>query len=477
MRRLASSLLLAIALVVVAGSAGCSSPSATTDARPNAADGPRPAEARAVVDAADASRDAVADAARTLAERFLEVPLDGLSFDWADVVALESGEAVVSWQRIAADKRRQWIGTGTTGDVQQVHPRVAISELPLELTTKVQLFEAGGKVFGLAYAGGTAGTTLLFSRSDDGGRTWSTAQSLATVTAGGYAAELFVHGAKVHLAYRTSGEAVYYRGSADSGETWSLPKKIVTSDHIPRPPSIVTDGAGAIVILVGVGTPTQARAFRSADGGDSWSEGVCVHLRADGSCVNGLALAVKHGGGRFHALWYSLSSYTVWHGVSTDGQSWQPTDLATEDLLASWEVDAAGRVHVAWDEAPGSGDSHSAHYRRFVGAAWQQPVVLDADGGGGIVGTFPSVAVAGDVVHLVWRGKDASATSPAGARVRWLSSVDGGATLTQPREIDQGAGHAINFARASAKGHHAMVLWDSDAGASAALLLRRVVAP
>jgi hypothetical protein len=132
-------------------------------------------------------------------------------------------------------------------------------------------------------------------------------------------------------------------------------------------------------------------------------------------------------------------------------------------------------VHFVWDEVDSTSKGHSAHYRRFDGTSWQAPVVLDPDGGGGPLGTYPCIAAAQQQLHIVWRGKDVTSDAPAGARLRAVFSSNSGVTLSPPRFVDQGSGHAINFLRLSGQPTHAFLLWDSDLETSPALLVQRLV--
>ncbi|MBI5546012.1 MAG: exo-alpha-sialidase, partial [Deltaproteobacteria bacterium] len=375
-------------------------------------------------------------------EHLLQVNPVHESFGRMDLAVVASGEAVVTWQ--AGTSPGAWMGSGTTGQGAALVAPSALTSRQVGNGTLLQLYAAGPHAYALAHAADAAGTQLLFARSDDGGKLWSPAQALATVTASGYAADLVARGDAVHLVYRTGAHEIFYLSSGDAGATWSSPKLVRASDNVPRCPALAVDEQGKLVVVATEGTPTRVNVFRSSDGGQTWSAGACLNPKADGTCPVGMGLGVQYGAGHYHALFLQLPTFSVQHGTSVDGAAWQVTDPGCDDALASWRIDAAGRVHLAWDHEEDSG-AHSAHYRSFDGTSWGAPVLLDPDGGRGAAYTLPSVAVAGERVHVVWRGRDPTNVSATGARLKWAQSRDSGASFDPELTVDQGPGHDINY--------------------------------
>ena len=87
-----------------------------------------------------------------------------------------------------------------------------------------------------------------------------------------------------------------------------------------------------------------------------------------------------------------------------NGTAWEPEKQISTDVAQEWQGVGSvavngGRVHVVWeDRGDGDGD---IYYRFFNGTAWH-PIEPVSIGAGSEREGNPSVAVAGDRVHVVW---------------------------------------------------------------------------
>ncbi|MSV28217.1 MAG: exo-alpha-sialidase [Bryobacterales bacterium] len=220
-----------------------------------------------------------------------------------------------------------------------------------------------------------------------------------------------------------AGNNVYFSASTDRGSTFSKPMKVSESGKLSlgrhRGPRVaITDSAIVISAIAGEkggGADGDLIAWRSTDGGRTWSQGVKVNDVA-GSAREGLH-AMSSGGGVLFATWLDLRSKgTKLYGASSDngGATWSKNVLVYESpegticqcCHPSLLVDSKGTIHAMFRNAlDGSRDMYVARSTdggRTFGAGEKQGAgtwLLNAcpmDGGG------LAMAPQGKVV-TVWR--------------------------------------------------------------------------
>jgi hypothetical protein len=276
-----------------------------------------------------------------------------------------------------------------------------------------------------------------------------------------------------------SGNAVYFAASRDGGRTFGKPVKVAAYPKLalgrhrgPRiaiaPKSIVIS---AIAGELGGGKDGDLIAWRSSDGGETWSKGVRVNDVA-ASAREGLHAMAAGGNGLVYASWLDLREkgtklYGAW---SLDGgATWSRNVLIYESpegticqcCHPSLAIDARGWVHAMWRNAlAGNRDMYLAR-STDGGKTWGEAEklgngswVLNAcpmDGGGlalddrgnvvsvwrregaifqgppGVAeapvgpGKDPAVAAAKRGVYLAWSGAEGvRARTPAGSQILTL---------------------------------------------------------
>jgi Neuraminidase (sialidase) len=142
--------------------------------------------------------------------------------------------------------------------------------------------------------------------------------------------------------------------------------------------------------------------------------------------------AVAARGDTVHVVWaderHSTAYDEIYYKRSTDGGvTWGSDVRLTNNTGRSWcpSVAVAGdNVHVVWEDSR-SGDWYDIYYRRSTdgGTTWVPEVLFPL---APRLGFEPSVAVAGDSVHVVWDGLPNETGRPL--EVYYRRSTDGGAT-------------------------------------------------
>ncbi len=239
-----------------------------------------------------------------------------------------------------------------------------------------------------------------------------------------------------------AGKAIYFSASADSGNTFSAPVKVFDAEIFPlgrhRGPRIAFT-KGAIVISAVVGPPSEGQliAWRSTDGGRSWSKGVVVNDAA-GAAREGLHSLSADAHGNVFAAWLDSRAgkgNKLYGARSTDGGlTWSknvlvydsPEGTICECCHPSVAIDSTGQILAMWRNwLAGSRDMYLA--RSHDGVNFAKPEKLGTgtwqlnacpmDGGG--------VVVAQNHVVTAWRrGREIFLASPGEQEARIGEGVD-----------------------------------------------------
>lgn len=268
------------------------------------------------------------------------------------------------------------------------------------------------------------------------------------------------------LAYG-SGKAIYVATSTDEGRSFSKPVKVAELSVLPlgrhRGPRVAISGDTIVVTAVSGGPADgDLLAWRSVDGGKTWSSGVRINdVRA--APREGLHALAADGHGKVFAAWLDLRQpgTRLYEASSADsGATWSANVLLYESpdgsicqcCHPSTTIDASGRIWVMWrNSVRGARDMYIAS--SMDGAHFSQPAKLGKgswhlnacpmDGGGigldhGRVVTAWRrekelyLAAPGEAEQRIGEGVDISvAGGAAGVYAAWTSG--GGIQVHTPR--------------------------------------------
>ncbi len=196
---------------------------------------------------------------------------------------------------------------------------------------------------------------------------------------------------------------IYYKRSTDGGTGWSADARLTTAAQNSWYPSLATSGADVHVVWADTRDGNYEIYYkRSPDGGTSWEADSRLTNAPDYSGYPALAVSTQ---GDVHGVWadYREGNWEIYHKRSTDrGTSWGPDERLTDDPGASGypSVAVSGTdVHVVWfDDRDGN---EEVYHKRSTdrGASWGADERLTHDPG---VSGYPSLAVSGTDVHVVW---------------------------------------------------------------------------
>jgi BNR repeat protein len=265
--------------------------------------------------------------------------------------------------------------------------------------------------------------------------------------------QLAAQGRHVAVAYG-AGDAVYFAASTDAGATFGRPVLVSSGGPLSlgmhRGPRVAYTSRGIVVSAIvgeqGKGKDGDLLAWRSADGGKTWSGPVRVN-DVTGAAREGLHAMAAGGKDTLFAAWLDLraAGTRVYGATSADGgATWSANRLAYESPSGtvcpcchpSVAVDGAGRVFVMFRNAlEGSRDlyltrstdgGHTFEPARKLGRGTWKLDACPMDGG--------ALAVDGDGrVTTVWRREDTLFVSPAEGPETALGPGRNAAAATTPR--------------------------------------------
>jgi hypothetical protein len=259
----------------------------------------------------------------------------------------------------------------------------------------------------LAIDDSVSGAAVLTSRSTDGGLTWD--NPVTTSLSGGtfydknwITCDTWAQSPHYGNCYQEWDEPTFYMStSTDGGLTWG-PKRTPGGSGVGGQPVVQPNGNVVVPYEGGAGI----RAFRSADGGNTWLPSVAVasvseHGVAGNLRTSPLPSAEVAGDGKVYVAWQdcsfrtSCSSNDIVYSTSTDGVAWSakqrvpidPVSSTVDHFIPGFAVDR----------------STSGSNTRLALGYYYYPV--------------------------------ANCGGSCALRVGFVSSLDGGATWTQPRQV------------------------------------------
>jgi Neuraminidase (sialidase) len=202
---------------------------------------------------------------------------------------------------------------------------------------------------------------------------------------------------------------------------------------------------------------------RSTDGGATWGS----DQRLTNADRRSWCPSVAAAGADVHVVWEDnrdVDWYDVYYKRSTDGGVTWGSDvkLSTTGLAFEPSVAVAGdTMHVVWDGLPSvdPGEPLEVYYVRSTdaGATWDSVIRLTNDSAD--YAWQPSVAAAGATVHIAWYDGRNGPASPA--EIYYKRSTDGGATWGSDVRLTNSA-PASEWVSIAAAGQRVHVAW-SDA--------------
>lgn len=246
---------------------------------------------------------------------------------------------------------------------------------------------------------------VYYKRSPDEGLSWGTDTRLTFSAGISWFTSLAASGSEVHLIWmddRDGNFEIYYKRSTDGGLSWGSDTRLTNDTAHTQFPSISVSGPILNVIWQDSRDGnTEIYYKRSPDGGVSWG----TDTRLTNDTAGSIFASVSASGSIVNVTWeeYRDGNPEIYYKRSADGgQSWGSDTRLTFNALISFSssVWASGsEVHVVWyDNRDGNSE---IYYKRSPdgGISWGTDTRLTNSFGGSF---HPCVTVSGSNVHVTW---------------------------------------------------------------------------
>ena len=248
---------------------------------------------------------------------------------------------------------------------------------------------------------------VYYKRSTDGGTTWGTDTRLTNSDGESALVSVAVSGTQVHIVWRDArdgNEEIYYKRSTDGGTTWEADKRLTNDPASCLNPSVAVYGSQVHVVWCDLRSGVSYDVYykKSTDGGITWGADTSLIYNQSASYFPSVAVS----GSQVNVVWqdYRDGNFEIYYKRSTDGgTTWDAdtrlTNYAAFSQCASVAV-SGSQINVVWkDNRDGN---FEIYYKRSTdgGTTWEADTRLTNNSG---ISDYPSVAVSGSQVHVVWQ--------------------------------------------------------------------------
>jgi hypothetical protein len=206
---------------------------------------------------------------------------------------------------------------------------------------------------------------IYYTKSTDGGASWTTSKRLTWNAGWSQSPSIAVYSSdQLHVAWSDSTPGIneiYYSRSTDGGATWSTSKRLTWNSGWSFAPDMAVDSSGLLHVVWYDNTPGNDEIYylKSTDGGTNWSSSKRLTWTS-GSSLSPSLFADSLG--NLNLVWSDNTpgNYEVYYKRSVDwGATWSTNMRKTwnsgESASPVIVVDSLGRLHVVWyDHTPGN---------------------------------------------------------------------------------------------------------------------------
>jgi hypothetical protein len=246
---------------------------------------------------------------------------------------------------------------------------------------------------------------IYYKRSTDGGVSWGTDTRLTNNSAFSLYPSVAVSGSIVHVVWmdnRDGNDEIYYKRSTDGGVSWGTDTRLTNNPSSSGNPSVAVSGSIVHVVWRDYRDGNEEIYYkRSTDGGVSWG----TDTRLTNNTASSWSPSVAVSGSIVHVVWMDNrdGNAEIYYKRSTDGGvSWGTDTRLTNNTAISLDPSVAvsgSIVHVVWRDLRDGNEE--IYYKRSIdgGVSWGTDTRLTNNTA---ASWYPSVAVSGSIVHVVW---------------------------------------------------------------------------
>ncbi|HKW87592.1 MAG TPA: PKD domain-containing protein [Candidatus Acidoferrales bacterium] len=344
-------------------------------------------------------------------------------------------------------------------------PKNVSSNADFSFTPQIAV-DSHGNIF-MAWEDDTStNSNILFSRSTDGGATFSTPKNLSNTAGSSFSPRIAVGSdGSVNVVWEDttpgSGDIMFSR-SADAGTTFSTPVNVSNDPADSANPQITSDSAGSLYVVWDSDSGNLGILFsRSTDGGATFSAPLQLSTNTQGSITPEFAVDTN---GDVSVVWEDDNNGTsdISFCVSADhGATFSaPKSLSlnvANSVSPQIAIDSTGNFDTTWEND--SSGSFNIYFSRSAdkGATFSAP--KNVSNGTGTAGSPQIATDAGGNINLVWSDNIPPA---ANSDIYFTRSKDGGATFSSPQNLSNNTGMSGNPWLTIDAGGNINVAWEDN---------------
>jgi len=373
------------------------------------------------------------------------------------------------WSRVFAIVILGFLGMCAPAQAQQFSAPINVSNNADYSYTPQVAVDSNGVIY-LAWEDDTAtNSNILFSRSTDGGATFSTPLNISSAAGYSFNPRIAIGAAgDVNIAWQlqsSNSTDIMFARSTDAGLSFSAPIDLSNQSNQSfdsESPQIASDTAGNVYV-VWENDSLQLGIFftRSSDGGATFSTPAVISTNASGSYSPQIAAGP---GGSLGVVWEDniqgaddiSFSYSSNHGATFSLP--QSLSLHTGNSMnAQIAIDGNGNIDVVWENnSPGAFD---VFFTRSTdnGASFLAPADI-SNGSGNAADSQMALDAKGDI-NVVW---DDNVPPNYNPDIYFARSNDGGATFSTPLNVSNDSGSSVNPFLTIDAGANIDVAWEDN---------------
>ena len=284
---------------------------------------------------------------------------------------------------------------------------------------------------------------ILFSRSTNGGVTFSAPQNLSNNTGDSFNSQIGVDSSgNINVVWEDDSPGnldIFFSRSTNGGATFSAPQDLSNSIGHSEIPQIAVDNSGNVNVAWQDDTPGNFDVFftRSTDGGATFS--VPQNLSHD----NGASIFVEIGldsAGNINMVWQDTTSLNsgILYTRSTDGGATftLPQNLSNDSGSTQFPqlaVDSGGKINVVWEDNSSGNFEILFTHSTDGGASFSTPKNLSNSGG---LSSFPQIGVdSGGNINTIWEDN-----TSGNFDIFFSRSINDGASFSTPQNLSNSPG-------------------------------------
>jgi len=323
--------------------------------------------------------------------------------------------------------------------------------------------DSSGNIFIVWEDDASNNNNILFSRSSDGGATFSTPKIISNSTRFPFDPRIAVDSHNgINVVWNDDGPGnldILFSRSTDGGTTFSTPVNVSHDPDSSSSPQIATDSAGNIFVTWESDTGVLGVLFsRSVDGGVTFSAPVMVSTNAGGSMAPQMAVDAA---GNVNLVWEDdiASSSDISYSRSQDhGQTFSAPKSLSHNVGnsngAQISADLTGNVNVVWEnDSPGNFD---VFFTRSTDGGLNFSALSNLSHSPGSASSAQIGTDPGGNINVIW----VDSTPPSSSTdIYFARSADGGNSFSAPLNISNNPGFSTDPSLAVDSGGNVNLSW------------------